>query len=172
MRLTTLTGTPVYYSKTNTWYSNITMGFGDFLLVPYNEALNYTTVGQLLGTNNSFGFQLTIQPVITVSVSESLLSNQRVPTVNVSGAGFPLSKANLSYCLFTADFQGNTPSYAISYGKTYTDEKGFALLQAIPSNPRSKRSICFDCVRPSQRTHRCRLLINAFHRTSNTLFHS
>jgi hypothetical protein len=132
MRLTAVTGTPVYYSKTNTWYSNITMGFGDFLMVPYNEALNYTTVGQLLGTNNSFGFQLTIQPVITVSVAESLLSNQRVPTVNVSGSGFPLSKANLSYCLFTADFQGNTPSYAISYGQTYTDEKGFALLPAFP----------------------------------------
>lgn len=132
MRLTTLTGTPVYYSKTNTWYSNITMGFGDFLLVPYNEAINYTTVTQLLGTNNSFGFQLTIQPVITVSVSESLLNNQRVPTVYVSGAGFPLSRANLSYCLFTADFQGNSPSYAISYGKTYTDEKGAAFLQPFP----------------------------------------
>jgi len=124
--------TPVYYSETNMWYSNITMGFGDFLLVPYNEAINYTTVGQLLGTNNSFGFQLTIQPVITVSVSESLLMNQRVPTVKVSGASFPLSRANLSYCLFTADFHGNSPSYAILYDKANTDEKGFAYLKPYP----------------------------------------
>jgi hypothetical protein len=128
MRLTALTGTPVYYSKTNMWYSNTTMGFGDSLLVPYNEAVNYTTVSNLLGTNNSFGFQLTIQPIVTVSLSERQSNNPLIMDVSVSGGGLSLSRANLSYCFFTANLQSNTPSYAVSYGKTYTDDQGFALL--------------------------------------------
>jgi hypothetical protein len=123
--------TPVYYSETNMWYSNVTIGFGNYLLVPYNEAMNYTTVAQLLGTNNSFGFQLTIQPIVTVSVSEYKPSNPLIMTVNVSGNGFPLSRANLSYCLFTADLQGSSPSYAISSppSPVITDDQGFALLR-------------------------------------------
>jgi len=129
MRLRSSTGDAVYYSKTGMWYSNTTMGFGDFLFVPYNEVVNYTTAARLLGTNNSFGFQLTIQPTITVSILENRSNSPLVMNVSVSGSGFPLSRVNLSYCFFVADFEGGYPSYAIYPGKTYTNDQGFAWLK-------------------------------------------
>jgi hypothetical protein len=131
MRLNSLSGTPIYYPKTGLTYSNITMGFGDFLLVPYSEAINYSTVSELLGTNNTYGFQLNIAPIVTVSISEFQSSNPLILSVNVAGKGFPLASANLSYCFLTVSLQGggSYPSYTTSYGSTYTDEKGMAFLQ-------------------------------------------
>ncbi|MGQ9641704.1 MAG: hypothetical protein ACUVUF_06225, partial [Candidatus Bathycorpusculaceae bacterium] len=64
MRLQSSVGEPVYYSRTGLTYSNITMGFGNFLLVPYSEAINYSTVAKLLGINGTYGFQLTITSLI------------------------------------------------------------------------------------------------------------
>jgi len=129
MRLASFSGTSVFYPKTGLWYSNVTLGFGDSLLVPYNEALNYSTASNLLGTNNSFGFQLTITPTVTVAISEYQPSNPLILTVNVAGNGFPLPRANLSYCFLTVSTQGGSyPSYTTSYGTTYTDEQGFAFL--------------------------------------------
>ena len=97
MRLQSSLGQPVYYSKTGLYYSNITMGFGDFLLVPYTKAINYSTAARLLGINGSYGFQLTIMPIITVSVSERQAANPLKITVNVTGAGLPLTNASVSY---------------------------------------------------------------------------
>jgi len=130
MRLTSLTGAPVYYPKTDMWYSNITEGFGDFLMVPYNQAINYSTASKLLGTNNTFGFQLTITPIVTVSISEYQPSSPLIMEVNVTGSGFPLSNANISYCFLTVDLSGGGgyPAYTTSYGSAYTDEQGFAFL--------------------------------------------
>jgi hypothetical protein len=130
MRLASFSGTPVFYSKTGMTYSNVTLGFGDSLLIPYSEAINYSTASTLLGTNNSFGFQLTITPIVTVSISEFQPSNPLNLTVNVAGNGFPLSNANLSYCFLTVSLQGegSYPSYATSYGTAYTDEQGLAFL--------------------------------------------
>ena len=123
MRLMSSTGSPVYYSKTGLTYSNITMGFGDFLLVPYIEAINYSTAARLLGTNGTYGFQLTITPIITVSISE-VQPNPLILAVNVIGAGFPLSNANISYCFLTVEGQGTYPAYTIEYDTAYTDDKG------------------------------------------------
>jgi hypothetical protein len=130
MRLSSLTGTPVYYTKTNMWYSNLTTGFGDFLMVPNSQAINYSIASKLLGTNNSFGFQLAITPVVTVSISEYQPSSPLIVKINVTGTGFPLSNANISYCFLTVDLSGggSYPSYATSYGTAYTDEQGFAFL--------------------------------------------
>jgi hypothetical protein len=131
MRLNSLSGTPIYYPKTGLTYSNITMGFGNFLLVPYSEAINYSTVSELLGTNNTYGFQLNVAPIVTVSISEFQSSNPLILSVNVTGKGFPLASANLSYCFLTVSLQGggSFPSYSTSYGNTYADEKGMAFLQ-------------------------------------------
>jgi hypothetical protein len=131
MRLNSLSGTPIYYPKTGLTYSNITMGFGDFLLVPYSEAINYSTVSELLGTNNTYGFQLNIAPIVTVSISEFRSSDPLRLSVNVTGKGFPLANANLSYCFLTVSLQGggSYPSYTTSYGSAYANENGKALLQ-------------------------------------------
>ena len=127
MRLRSSTGEPVYYSKTGLTYSNITMGFGNFLLVPYTKAIDYPTASSLLGTNGTYGFQLTIAPIITVSISETQPKNPLKISVTVTGQGFPLSNALVSYCFLTVSLtggEGSYPAYTIKYGNTTTDEKG------------------------------------------------
>jgi len=129
MRLRSSVGAPVYYSKTGLYYSNITMGFGNFLLVPYSKAMNYSTAGRLLGTNGSYGFQLTISPVVTVSIKETQAKSPLKISVSVTGTGFPLSNAVVTYSFLTVSLSGGGtfPSYSAKYGSANTDETGSVL---------------------------------------------
>jgi hypothetical protein len=130
MRLNYSEGEPVYYSKTGQWYSNITIGFGKFLLVPMSKVLNYSTAARLLGINGTYGFRLTITPIVTVSISEEQ-PNPLILSVKVMGAGFPLAHASLSYCFITVDPTGGEqayPSYRTNYDTTLVDDEGSALL--------------------------------------------
>lgn len=134
IRLRSSVGEPVYYSKTDSYYSNITMGYG-FLLVPFSEVVNYSTATKLLGINNTYGFQLTITPIVTVSIGETQPKNPLILSVNVTGMGFPLANANVSYCLLTVREGGGGspyPSYTLEYGADLTDDKGSVLL-SFPS---------------------------------------
>lgn len=127
MRLSSASGLPVYYPTTGTYYSNVTMGFGEYMLTPLNEVVNYSLAQKLLGTNNTYGFQLTVTPVISVSMTEA----QRNPltlAINVTGTGFPLANANVSYGLITVDPSGSYPAYTLDYGTVLTDNKGSASL--------------------------------------------
>jgi hypothetical protein len=132
MRLNYSAGEPVYYPKTEQWYSNITMGFGNFLLVPQTKALNYSTAARLLGINGSYGFQLTVMPIVTVSISEVQPEDPLRIAISVSGTGFPLSNAEVSYCLLMVSLAGGGgayPSYTTKYGTVYTDDTGSASLE-------------------------------------------
>jgi len=132
MRLRSSTGEPVYYPKTGLTYSNITIGFGNYLLMPFTEAINYTTAARLLGINNTYGFQLTITPIVTVSIAEVQPKNPLRLSVNVAGMGFPLSYATVSYCFLTVSLTGGEgayPAYTIEYGTAYTNEKGSVSLE-------------------------------------------
>ena len=129
MRLRSSTGEPVYYPKTDSYYSNITIGHG-FLLVPFAEAINYSTASRLLGINSTYGFQLTITPIITVSISEAQANPLKL-AVDVTGTGFPLSNAVISYCLITVELtggEGEYPAYTVDHGTVYTNDEGSALL--------------------------------------------
>ncbi|MEM4704080.1 MAG: hypothetical protein QXJ02_03330 [Candidatus Bathyarchaeia archaeon] len=130
MRLCSLTGTPVYYPKTGNTYSNITIGFGNFLLMPHTSVINYSTAATLLGINNTYGFKLTVEPLISVSVTETQAEDPLKILVTVSGAGFPLVSANISYCFLKIDLSsgGAYPSYGVSYGTAVTGNEGKALL--------------------------------------------
>lgn len=130
MRLPSLSGTPLYYPGTELYYSNITMGFGNFLLVPYTLALNYSTAAKLLGTNNTYGFQLTIKPVVTVSITETSVANPLILKMEAAGTGFPLSNATISWCFLKINEKGDqsSPSYTSFFGTTYTGEDGSASL--------------------------------------------
>jgi len=130
MRLQSSTGTPIYFNATGLFYSNITMGFGNFLLVPYTLAINYSTAAKLLGINNTYGFQLTITPIITVTIQETHSENPLTLTVKVTGTSFPLSNATVSYCFLKVvkKVGENSPSYTSSFNTTYTDEEGSAVL--------------------------------------------
>jgi len=130
MRLRSSTGELVHYPKTDSYYSNITMGYG-FLLVPLTEAINYSTATRLLGINGTYGFQLTITPIITVSIEELQPKNPLILSVNVAGMGFPLANAAVSYCFLTVREGGGGgpyPSYTMEYGTDFADETGSVLL--------------------------------------------
>jgi hypothetical protein len=130
MRLMSAAGEPVYYSKTGQYYSNVTVGFGNFLLVPFNEAINYSLATHLLGINGTYGFRLTVTPIVTVSISK-LQSNPLTLSVNVKGAGFPLSNAIVSYCFINVEATGGEgayPAFTTDYGTAYTNAEGSAVL--------------------------------------------
>jgi hypothetical protein len=130
MRLQSSVGAPLYYNPTGLYYSNITVGFGNFLLVPYTLAINYSTAAKLLGISNTYEFQLTITPIITVNIQETHSENPLTLTVKVTGKGFPLSNATLSYCFLKVVKKGaqSSPSYTSSFGIASTGEDGSAVL--------------------------------------------
>jgi hypothetical protein len=130
MRLCSLSGEPVYYPKTNKTYSNITMGFGDFLLLPYTDAVNYSTASTLLGTNNTYGFKLTVEPIVAVTVTEVQAEDPLMIETKVSGNGFPLAYASVSYCFLQVSLAGagGYPSYSTSYGNATADDQGSVML--------------------------------------------
>ena len=74
MRLSSATGNLVEYDKTtpNIYYNELTSGSGAFLLTPNAQALNYSTALTLLGINGTYGFQLTLTPDITVSITREI----------------------------------------------------------------------------------------------------
>jgi hypothetical protein len=105
------------------------MGFGNYMLVPYTLAVNYSTATRLLGTNGTYGFNLTITPIVTVSVTEAQAANPLTLNIEVMGTGFPLSNATVSWCFLKAKKGGqSTPSYTSFFGTTYTDDQGSATL--------------------------------------------
>jgi hypothetical protein len=100
--------------------------------MPSTKTVNYSTVARLLGINGSYGFQLTITPIITLSISEVQPEDPLKIAVTVTGKGFPLANAAVSYCFLTVDLTGGEqsfPAYKTTYGTVYTDEKGSTLLE-------------------------------------------
>jgi hypothetical protein len=123
-------GPPLYYNMDgqNITYSNINMGFGQYLLVPYSEVLNYSHVSRLLGVNGSYGLSLTVVPTVNVTISE-MQSQPLTLSLNVSGPGFPLVGAKVTYCLITVTGRdSNNPVYRIDYGNTSTNAAGSATI--------------------------------------------
>jgi hypothetical protein len=127
MRLNPSSGSTVYYSNTNMYYSNNTAGSGASLLVPFNEAVNYSTVAGLLGINGTYGFSLTISPIVTINVNQIQASPLNL-TVTATGNGYPLGNANLTYCIINVTGQTQYPSYGISSGTSITNNVGQAFL--------------------------------------------
>ncbi len=126
IRLQSLTGQPVHYPNTGLTYNNLSIGFGNSILVPYTEVVNRSTVARLLGINNTCGFQLTIAPTVNVTITEAQPNPLRV-IVKASGPGFPFANANVNYCLITANTTGSSatyPSYNVGYGTNATDSQG------------------------------------------------
>ena len=129
MRLTSATGTPVYYYKTGLSYSNITIGSKNFLLVSNVSAIDYSSALRLLGINNTYGFQLTMNPIVTIDIAEDQAASPLRLSLDVQGKGFPLANAKITYCLITVSLGGSAhPSYNANYGIEYTDGQGSATL--------------------------------------------
>jgi hypothetical protein len=127
MRLNSATGTPVYYYKTGLSYSNITVGSKNFLLVSNTSVIDYSLALQLLGINNTYGFQLTMNPIVTVEVTEDHAASPLRLFLDVQGTGFPLANAEITCCLITVSLSGGA-SYNTIYRTEDTDEQGSATL--------------------------------------------
>jgi hypothetical protein len=129
MRLNSATGTPVYYYKTGKSYSNITVGSKNFLLVSNTSVIDYSLALRLLGINNTYGFQLTMNPIVTVEVTEDNAANPLRLSLDVQGTGFPLANAEITCCLITVSLSGGShPSFNTIYRTANTDEQGLATL--------------------------------------------
>ena len=100
MRLSSLSGEPVEYPRdSGKWYNNVSLTRGGYLFLPLSDAINYETAAMLLGVNGTYGFQLSITPIVNVSISE-YRTDPLILKVEVDGPGFPLSGANLGYYLY------------------------------------------------------------------------
>ncbi len=138
MWLNSSTGTPVYYARNGMMYSNITVGFGNSLLVNMSNVVAYSWALEKLGIKDAYGSQLELSPVVNVSIAE-VQSNPLKLSVNVSGVGFPLAYAAVNYRLIAISLAGDYPEYLTipnQAGTVYTDAAGNVsiLFQNFASN--------------------------------------
>jgi len=129
MRLDCSTADMVEYQKTtpNIYYSSLESGFGASLVTPQAQEINYSKASMLLGINNTYAFQLTLTPDITIAINETCASSPLSLTMVASGTGFPLASATINYCLILVTLpQNQYPSYTIQSGAVTTDQLGIA----------------------------------------------
>jgi hypothetical protein len=107
------------------YYYRSSASVGNNLLVSKDSTVSYSQALKLLGINNTYGFELTLTPTITVSIAESQ-TNPLILSINATGTGFPLAKATISYFMFLVSDTGDYPSYTNSVGTVFADEKGSA----------------------------------------------
>ena len=106
-------------------YINSSTGPGCSLLVSSASSVNYSAVSKMLGISNTYGFQLSLAPLLTVSTIKVSTGAPLKLQVNVAGTGFPLSNATLSYSLLLVSQDANQyPSYTMTSGKTTVDQAG------------------------------------------------
>jgi len=89
----------VNYSRTGLSYNNISTNYGDAILTPIDNCINYHAIAELLGVNGTYGFGVDITPTLNVNVSQ-VTADHLMLNVAVSGSGLPLSGATIHYYLF------------------------------------------------------------------------
>jgi hypothetical protein len=106
------------------YYSNLRTA-NSSLLMPQDSILNYSVASQLLGMNGSYGFQLTLKPIVTVTIIETQASNPLILSINAEGTGFPFADAQISYKLFLTSLNsGQYSGYTVINGTAVTDNQG------------------------------------------------
>jgi len=108
------------------FYSNITLGLGDYLLIPLQECVTYETAQELLGVRELYGFQLSLTPVIHVTFSNIHESRHSLSfDINVNGIGSSISNANVTCNLFyVSGVDEGTPVITSSTSSSITDQSG------------------------------------------------
>lgn len=129
MRLASSTELNVYYPRLDTYYSNVSAGFGGYFFVPKTLSVNESIASKLLGINSTYGFQIVLTPTLTVSIEKISSGAPLELSVNVDGIGSPLSNSPVSYNLIIVNQDGNEyPSYSLVKGTSVTDAAGKAQL--------------------------------------------
>ncbi len=141
-------GSSIYYAKyddhAGMYYNNLSATSDGYLLMPHSLAVNYSAVQKLLGINGTYGFQLTLTPVLTVSVVSSSIGIEPLTlVVHVDGTGFPLANAFVDYKLFELhlDSYNQYPSFSVLNGTITTDNTGSATISF--SKVRSSQTYAF-----------------------------
>ena len=125
MRLTSPPEQTVYYSRTDMYYSNLTAGYGSYLLTPSGSTLDYSRASKLLGINGTYGFQLTLTPTITIDIEKISTGAPLKFSIETAGTGFVLANANITYSLILVNEDGaEYPSYTIITGNSETNQAG------------------------------------------------
>jgi hypothetical protein len=125
----------IYYQKADNqngmYYNSIIDGSGAYLFVPSSLAVTYSTAQKLLGINGTYGFQFSLTPVLTVTVTNSTNGdNPLTLNLRVDGTGFPLANAKANYKLFLLNLgsEKEFPAFKVLNGTLTTDITGSALL--------------------------------------------
>ncbi len=127
MRLMSLSERVEYPRDSGKWYNNITLGTNGFLFLPVSDSIDYDTASRLMGVNGTYGFQLSIVPIVEVSISEYQL-DPLVLRVEVSGPGGSLGGATLGYYLYRSYKTGQYASLELLTGTVQTDSAGIGYL--------------------------------------------
>jgi hypothetical protein len=126
MRLDSSAGTPVSYQKTGQTYSAIITKPSNYLLYPYNDAINYSTVLALLGLKGTCGFQLSLTPTVNITITQ-ISTNPLSLSLNARGISFPLANAMVNYLLLPISLSNNYPAFETidnQMGTTQTNQVG------------------------------------------------
>jgi len=124
MRLTSFEDPVEYPRGSGEYYNNVSIGTGGYLFIPVGDCITYETASMLLGINRTYGFQLSIKPILEVLTSVHQ-SNPLILKVQVKGPGSSLGGAALSYYMFHAY---KTTSVTMQTGTAVTDAAGVAYL--------------------------------------------
>jgi len=118
-----------YPPDSGNFYNNITANYGNSILTPLGDCVNYTEASRLLGINDKYGFSFDIKPIVNVSISKVPGFGHLVLKVDVIGSGYPLSGATLNYYLFQVAKEQSTSTIIPYSGVNQTDSLGSVLLE-------------------------------------------
>ncbi len=117
-----------YPPDSGTYYNNITANFGDAILTPLGDCVDYDDVADLLGITDEYGFSIDIKPTLNVDIAKVYGYGHLTLKVTVTGSGLPLSGAKLNHYLFQVSTDGSS-SIVPYVGKNLTDMSGSLLLE-------------------------------------------
>lgn len=128
MRLTSLDNPVEYPRGSGEYYNNVSIGTGGYLFIPTGDCITYETASLLLGINGTYGFQLSVKPILEILTSVHQ-SDPLILKVQVKGPGSSLGGAALSYYMFQAYKTGTFISVETQTGDAVTDAAGVAYLE-------------------------------------------
>ena len=118
-----------YPPDSGNFYNNITAQYGDAILTPLGDTINYTTVTELLVIDDTYGFSIEIYPTLNVSIEKIFGNGHLTLKVDVSGSGFPLIGATLNHYLLHVDKGASTSTILPYSGVNQTDSFGSLILE-------------------------------------------
>jgi len=124
-----------YPPGSGSFYNNISANFGDAILTPLGDCINYTSATELLGINGTYGFSIDITPTLNVIISKVPGVGYLIFKVDVIGSALPLSGATLNYYLFHVGKGVSTSTFVVYSGVEETNSSGSALIEFPTLNP-------------------------------------